>query len=97
MKSSKPPPHRSRKVPIQREIKQKPKDPVEVGFHLDSHAQDDPKSPSFPYTQVYCRVRPLKEDEDESCAEVVTDNTLQLTPPECSLAFKSGHFNGVRK
>ena len=47
------------------------------------------------FFQVYCRVRPLKQDENESCAEVIGMNILQLTPPECSLAYKSGHRNGV--
>ena len=49
----------------------------------------------LPPSQVYCRLRPLKEDEVESCAEAISDTVLQLTPPECSLAFKSGHKNGV--
>ena len=47
------------------------------------------------FFQVYCRVRPLKQDENESCAEVIGMNILQLTPPVCSLAYKSGHRNGV--
>ena len=45
--------------------------------------------------QVYCRLRPLKEEEIESCAEAISDTVLQITPPECSLAYKSGHWNGV--
>lgn len=46
-------------------------------------------------TQVYCRVRPLHEDELESCAEVLSDTVLQITPPSFSLAYKSGHRNPV--
>ena len=49
--------------------------------------------PSLP--QVYCRLRPLRNDEQESCAEVISDTVLQILPPECSLAFKSGHRNAV--
>ena len=45
--------------------------------------------------KVYCRVRPLKEDEAESCTEVIKDTLLQIKPPECSLAYKSGHRNAV--
>ena len=54
-------------------------------------SRQKPKDP----VEVYCRVRPLKQDENESCAEVIGMNILQLTPPECSLAYKSGHRNGV--
>lgn len=42
-----------------------------------------------------CRLRPLRNDEQESCAEVISDTVLQILPPECSLAFKSGHRNAV--
>lgn len=45
--------------------------------------------------KVYCRLRPLKQDENESCAEVKPPSVLQLTPPECSIAYKSGHYNPV--
>lgn len=55
-------------------------------------SKQKPKDP----VEVYCRVRPLKQDENESCAEVMGMNILQLTPPECSLAYKSGHRNGTQ-
>ena len=45
--------------------------------------------------QVYCRLRPLQEDEYESCARVDGNTVLQITPPTCSLAYKSGHRNPV--
>ncbi|XP_064387362.1 kinesin-like protein KIF23 [Halichondria panicea] len=48
-----------------------------------------PKDP----VEVYCRVRPLKDDELESCVEVPEDTLLKVTPPECSIAFKNGHRN----
>jgi kinesin family protein 23 len=48
-----------------------------------------PKDP----VEVYCRIRPLQADEDESCAEVKGPTILQLTPPEDSQAYKSGHIN----
>ena len=47
------------------------------------------------HTQVYCRLRPLRNDEQESCADVISDSVLQFLPPECSLAYKSGHKNAV--
>ena len=53
--------------------------------------QEGPKDP----VEVFCRVRPLNEDEDESCCDVLSDTMLQIAPPECSLAFKSGHRNAV--
>ena len=47
---------------------------------------------------MYCRLRPLRDEEDESCAEVVSETALQLTPPGCSLAFKNhGHKNPVSR
>ena len=53
--------------------------------------QEGPADP----VEVFCRVRPLNEDEDESCCNVMSDTMLQIAPPECSLAFKSGHRNAV--
>ncbi|XP_003384468.1 PREDICTED: kinesin-like protein KIF23 [Amphimedon queenslandica] len=52
-----------------------------------------PKQKEKDPVQVYCRLRPLKQDENESCAEVKPPSILQLTPPECSIAYKSGNFN----
>lgn len=74
-------------------------DSTSLSFH------HTPPSPLTLYThtllpllpQVYCRVRPLRNDEQESCAEVISDTVLQILPPECSLAFKSGHRNAVSK
>lgn len=48
-----------------------------------------PKDP----VEVYCRLRPLKEEEAQSCANVISESVLQLNPPECSHDFKSGHKN----
>jgi kinesin family protein 23 len=42
---------------------------------------------------VYCRIRPLTNDNDESCIRVIDDKTVQLTPPESSRAFFSWGFN----
>jgi hypothetical protein len=39
--------------------------------------------------EVFCRVRPSGEEE-ESCIKIVSDNMVQLTPPESSRAFVSG-------
>ena len=62
--------------------------------HTHTHAYTHTHTHAHTH-QVYCRLRPLKEDEIESCADVIGDTQLRLTPPECSLAFKSGHRNGV--
>ena len=72
--------------------KQREKDPVEVRRVRVAVVVSDSLS-----SQVYCRVRPLRDDEVESCVSVVKNNVLQITPPECSLAFKSGHRNPVRQ
>ncbi len=40
-------------------------------------------------------MRPLKDDELESCVEVPEDTLLKVMPPECSIAFKNGHRNAV--
>jgi hypothetical protein len=39
--------------------------------------------------EVFCRVRPSAEEE-ESCIKILSDTTVQLTPPESSRAFVSG-------
>lgn len=39
---------------------------------------------------VYCRLRPLYNSEEEQCIVFVDDNTVQLNPPEISLAGRNG-------
>ena len=38
----------------------------------------------FPFVlfQVFCRIRPLNDNEEDICVEVVTNNTIQLNPPQ---------------
>ena len=47
--------------------------------------------------EVFCRVRPLNDDEGESCHEIISDSVIQIAPPETSLAYKAGHRNAVRR
>jgi kinesin family protein 23 len=39
--------------------------------------------------EVFCRVRPSAEEE-ETCIKILSDTTVQLTPPESSRAFTTG-------
>lgn len=32
--------------------------------------------------QVYCRIRPLGDNEEESCVQIISDTVLQLTAPK---------------
>lgn len=41
---------------------------------------------------VYCRVRPLGEDDKECCVEVISDTMVQLHPPEGARAFRNGEY-----
>ncbi|XP_038058340.1 kinesin-like protein KIF23 isoform X2 [Patiria miniata] len=41
--------------------------------------------------EVYCRLRPISEDLD-ICVTVVNSNTIQLKPPENSIAVKNGNY-----
>ncbi|XP_044172100.1 kinesin-like protein KIF23 isoform X1 [Acropora millepora] len=41
--------------------------------------------------EVYCRIRPLGNNEEESCVQIVSDTILQLTAPKNSAGYKSGH------
>lgn len=41
--------------------------------------------------EVYCRIRPLGDNEEESCVQIISDTVLQLTAPKNSAGFKSGH------
>ena len=49
---------------------------------------------------VYCRIRPIADEEEESCARVLEgDNVVVLTPPESSRAAKTGkesHYTFTR-
>lgn len=48
---------------------------------------------------VYCRIRPIASDEEESCARLDGDNVVVLTPPETSRAAKTGkesHYTFTR-
>ncbi|XP_077996675.1 kinesin-like protein KIF23 [Glandiceps talaboti] len=42
--------------------------------------------------EVYCRLRPKDEDDGEESIEVINSTTVQLAPPQCSIAYKSGHY-----
>lgn len=41
--------------------------------------------------EVYCRIRPLGDNEEESCVQIISETVLQLTAPKNSAGFKSGH------
>ncbi|CAB3977560.1 kinesin KIF23 [Paramuricea clavata] len=41
--------------------------------------------------EVFCRIRPLNDNEEDICVEVISNNTIQLNPPQNSQGFKSGH------
>lgn len=48
---------------------------------------------------VYCRIRPIENDEEDSCARLEGDNIVVLTPPESSRAAKTGkesHYTFTR-
>lgn len=80
------------KVPQTPNSKKRPRDPVEVSIAAILCWR---KSRSVKSMQVYCRMRPLVEGQTCVCAEAVGDTAVRITPPESSLAFKSGHRNAV--
>ncbi|RMX60002.1 hypothetical protein pdam_00001163 [Pocillopora damicornis] len=41
--------------------------------------------------EVYCRIRPLGNNEEESCVHIISDTVLKLTAPKNSAGYKSGH------
>ncbi|CAL8109141.1 unnamed protein product [Orchesella dallaii] len=41
--------------------------------------------------EVYCRIKPLEGDGDDSCIRILDDSTLALIPPETSAAWKLGN------
>ncbi|XP_022106486.1 kinesin-like protein KIF23 isoform X2 [Acanthaster planci] len=45
--------------------------------------------------EVYCRLRPISDDLD-SCVTIVNSNTIQLKPPEISLAVKNGNYKETK-
>ena len=54
-----------------------------------------PRALLFPTThkdpvEVFCRVRPSAEEEEESCIKILNYTTVLLTPPESSRAFTTG-------
>lgn len=42
--------------------------------------------------EVNCRIRPLPEDEGESCLKILDEQNLMLEIPECSASFRSGQI-----
>ncbi|KAG1689906.1 Kinesin-like protein KIF23 [Nymphon striatum] len=40
--------------------------------------------------EVYCRLRPLYNENEENCVVVIDESTIQLNPPEISLAGRNG-------
>ncbi|XP_051776336.1 kinesin-like protein KIF23 isoform X6 [Erpetoichthys calabaricus] len=41
---------------------------------------------------VYCRVRPLSQDDQECCIEVISETTIQLHPPDGIKVNRNGEF-----
>lgn len=39
------------------------------------------------FFQVYCRIRPLGDNEEESCVQIISESVLQLTAPKVSSSF----------
>ncbi|KAI5719091.1 hypothetical protein M8J76_004917 [Diaphorina citri] len=52
------------------------KTPRKVAFSQNNGSSDP--------LQVFCRIRPMDNSYDESCISVVSDTTVQLTPPDGS-------------
>ncbi|XP_033624809.1 kinesin-like protein KIF23 isoform X1 [Asterias rubens] len=42
--------------------------------------------------EVYCRLRPVSAGETNLCVDVISSNTIKLTPPENSIAVKNGNY-----
>ncbi|CAM9810011.1 unnamed protein product [Lampetra fluviatilis] len=64
----------------------RPKTPKRPGMKKSSNSK--PRDP----VGVYCRVRPLGEDDKECCVEVISDTMVQLHPPEGARAFRNGEY-----
>ncbi len=44
---------------------------------------------------MYCRVRPINDEDNETCVKIVDDTNLMLEIPECSNAYRSGQIKKV--
>lgn len=42
--------------------------------------------------EVYCRIRPLSSENDESCLKILDESNLMLQIPECSASYRSGQI-----
>ncbi|CAF0834960.1 unnamed protein product [Brachionus calyciflorus] len=42
--------------------------------------------------EVYCRIRPLNNENDESCLKILDESNLMLQIPECSASYRSGQI-----
>ncbi len=40
--------------------------------------------------QVYCRIRPLEVQTEDSCVTVLSETVVQVVPPESSQGYRSG-------
>lgn len=50
-----------------------------------------PKARTDP-VEVHCRIRPMNDEEGESCLKILDDQNLMLEIPECSASFRSGQI-----
>ncbi|XP_021263059.1 kinesin-like protein KIF23 isoform X7 [Numida meleagris] len=50
-----------------------------------------PPGPKDP-VGVYCRVRPLSRPDQECCIEVISENTVQIHPPDGYRIFRNGEY-----
>lgn len=54
-----------------------------------------PKSKPKDPVEVYCRIRPIKEPNDEVCAMPIGDTIVQLSPPSTAQPSKNGMVKEV--
>lgn len=54
-----------------------------------------PKSCSKDPVQVYCRLRPMQNESDETCMKIISEQSIQVTPPDTSANFRSGTSKDV--
>ncbi|XP_049776573.1 kinesin-like protein KIF23 [Schistocerca cancellata] len=46
--------------------------------------------------KVYCRIRPMQNDNDVSCMAVISPSTVRLVPPESSVNYRSGTYKELQ-
>ncbi|KAK3913580.1 Kinesin-like protein KIF23 [Frankliniella fusca] len=63
--------------------------------NLPKKTPSKPKSTSKDPVQVFCRLRPMQNDSDQTCMTIISPQSIQVSPPDTSANYRAGSAKDV--